>query len=182
MLTGFWKWPFTKWRETISSNDNADAFFSSLYDRRVLTILFQINVKACLLVLTTYSSSQFVPTFLVYQVDLCYRGDSLDNLIFFYGLELKKKQVQNMDLKKAGCKKQGHSYSKREEAGWSLFFLNNNDPVFCTLLFSGPYFGPDFFQGYKPTHVFKTRILGADWLGDCLTPHLSAIDFWHSLV
>ena len=27
-----------------------------------------------------------------------------------------------------------------------------------------PYFGP-FFQGHKPTHVFKTRIVGADWLG-----------------
>ena len=43
-----------------------------------------------------YSSSQSAPTFLVYQVDL----------IFFEGL----------DLEKAGCKKQGHCYSKREEA------------------------------------------------------------------
>ena len=57
-----------------------------------------------------------------------------------------------MDLKKAGCKK----------TAWPFLFLNNNDPVFCTLLFSGPYFGPDFFQGCKPTHVFKTRIVGAD--------------------
>ena len=23
-----------------------------------------------------------------------------------------------------------------------------------------------FFQGHKPTHVFKTRIVGADWLGE----------------
>ena len=23
-----------------------------------------------------------------------------------------------------------------------------------------------FFQGHKPTHVFKTRIVGPDWLGD----------------
>ena len=67
-----------------------------------------------------------------------------------------------MDLKKAGCKKQGQSYSKREHAAWPCLFLNNNDPVFCTLLFSGPYFGPDFFQVHKPTHVFKTRIVGAD--------------------
>ena len=66
-----------------------------------------------------------------------------------------------MDLKKAGCKKQGHCYSKREEAAWPLLFLNNNEPAFFTLLFSGPYFGPDFFQGHKPTHVFKTRIVGA---------------------
>ena len=33
-----------------------------------------------------------------------------------------------------------------------------NQPCF----FSGSYFGPDFFQGHKPTHVFKTRIVGAD--------------------
>ena len=38
----------------------------------------------------------------------------------------------------------------------TLFFLH---PAFCN-----PYFGP-FFQGHKPTHVFKTRIVGADWLG-----------------
>ena len=56
-----------------------------------------------------------------------------------------------MDLKKAGCKKQGHCYSKREEAAWPLLF-----------------FGPDLFQGRKPTHVFKTRIVGADWLGQVL--------------
>ena len=78
------------------------------------------------------------------------------------GLELYKNQVQNMDLKKAVPKKQGQCYSKREDAAWPFFFLNNNDPVFCNQLFSGPYFGPDFFQGHKPTHVFKTRIMGAD--------------------
>ena len=57
--------------------------------------------------------------------------------------------------------------SKYEEAAWHLlFFLNNNDPVFCTLFFSCSYFGPGFFQGHKTTHVFKTRIVGADWLGE----------------
>ena len=66
-----------------------------------------------------------------------------------------------MDLKKAGSKKQTHCYSKREEETWSLLFLNNNDPIFFTLLFSGPYFGPDFFQCHKPTHVVKTRIFSA---------------------
>ena len=35
--------------------------------------------------------------------------------------EPEKNQVQNMDLKKSGCKKQGHCYSN--------FFLNSNDPV-----------------------------------------------------
>ena len=40
-----------------------------------------------------------------------------------------------------GCKKQGAK--NLGQAASSL--LNNNDPVFCTLLFSGPYFGLDFF-------------------------------------
>ena len=35
-------------------------------------------------------------------------------------------------------KKQGHRYSKREEGRLPLLFLNNNVPVFCFLLFSGP--------------------------------------------
>ena len=48
----------------------------------------------------------------------------------FIGLWPWKNQVQNMDLKKTGCKKKGHCYSKREEAAWLLLFLNNNDPVF----------------------------------------------------
>ena len=61
----------------------------------------------------------------------------------FLGSGTLKNQVQNMDMKKAGSKKQGHCYSKREEA-------------------------PDFFQGHKTTQVFKTRIVGADWLGNCV--------------
>ena len=41
--------------------------------------------------------------------------------------------------------------------------MNNNDPVLCNLLFSGPYFdfGPDLFQGHKPAHVFTIRIVGS---------------------
>ena len=77
------------------------------------------------------------------------------------------KKIQNMDLKKAGCKKQGHCYSKRKKAMLPLLFLINTDPVFWAQLFPGPYFGPDFFQGHKPTHFFKTRIVGADWLVSC---------------
>ena len=34
-------------------------------------------------------------------------------------------------LQKAGCKNQGHCYSKREEAAQPLLFLNNNDPAHC---------------------------------------------------
>ena len=39
-----------------------------------------------------------------------------------------------MDLKKAGCKKQGHCYSKRDKARLPVLFLNNVDPVFCKTL------------------------------------------------
>ena len=35
-----------------------------------------------------------------------------------------------MGCKEQGAKKQGHCYSKREEARLLLLFLNNNDPVF----------------------------------------------------
>ena len=66
-----------------------------------------------------------------------------------------------MGCKKQGAKKQGHCYSKSEEAAWPHLFLNNNDPVFWHPGFCNPYFGP-FFQGRKPTYVFKTRIMGAD--------------------
>ena len=58
-----------------------------------------------------------------------------------------------MNLKKAGCKEQGHCYSKREEASLPLLFLNKNDPVFCSLLFSDPYFGPDFFKVPDPKKI-----------------------------
>ena len=44
-----------------------------------------------------------------------------------------------------GCKKQGHRYSKREETAWPLLFLNNNGPVFCTLLLQ-PIFWTLFFR------------------------------------
>ena len=49
-----------------------------------------------------------------------------------------------MGCEKQGAKKQGHGYSKREEAVWPLLFLNNNDPVFLHLVFCNPYFGPSF--------------------------------------
>ena len=82
----------------------------------------------------------------------------------------KKNQVQNMDLKKVGCKKQGHCYSKREETRLPLLFLNNNDPFFCNLFWTSY-----FFQGHKPTHVFKTRIVGADWLREWVKTFLKSI-------
>ena len=54
--------------------------------------------------------------------------------------------------KKQGEKKQSHCYSKREEGAWSLHFLNINDLVFCTLLFSKirvPYFFKVFDPGFQ---------------------------------
>ena len=38
---------------------------------------------------------------------------------------------------------------------------------FCTLLFA-THILDLFLQGHKPTNIFKTRIMGADWLGECL--------------
>ena len=66
-----------------------------------------------------------------------------------------------MGYKTQGAKKQGHCYSKREEARLSLQHLSNNDPVFCTMLFATNILDL-YFQAHKPIHVFKTRIVGAD--------------------
>ena len=61
-----------------------------------------------------------------------------------------------------GCKKnQGQSYSKREEAAWSLLFFNGKDPVFLHPAFATHSLDL-IFSGHTPTHVFKTKIVGAD--------------------
>ena len=56
-----------------------------------------------------------------------------------------------------GCKKQGAknrvNVIKKEKRLGCLFFAAHILNLFV--------------QGHKPTHVFKTRILGADCLGDC---------------
>ena len=55
-----------------------------------------------------------------------------------------------MVSKQQGGKKQGHRYSKTEEAVWILHFLNNNQPVFLHPAFCNQYFGPFFlFQTLK---------------------------------
>ena len=56
-----------------------------------------------------------------------------------------------------GCKKQDALLFKKRKGRLACSLLNNNDHIFCT-----PYFEPNFFQGHKPTHVFKTRKVGAD--------------------
>ena len=55
-----------------------------------------------------------------------------------------------MDLKKQGAKNRVSVIQKAEKARLPLIFLNNNDPVFCSLLFSVPYFEPDFFKVPNP--------------------------------
>ena len=68
-----------------------------------------------------------------------------------------------MGCKKQGAKKQGHCYSKREEAAWPLLFLQ---PAFCN-----PYFGP-FFTGSQTDPCFQNKNSGCrlngrvyfDWL------------------
>jgi hypothetical protein len=71
-----------------------------------------------------------------------------------------------------GCKKQGAKnrvivIEKEKKQPLLLLFLNNNEPVYSTLLFELRILQrPIFFQGHKTTHVFKTRIVGAGGLGE----------------
>ena len=78
------------------------------------------------------------------QHSMCKHGQSksmcplnLHPLFLFWNMgDPEKNQVQNMDLKKAGCKKQGLCYSKREKAAWQ-------------------YFAPCFFQVHALDQIFK---------------------------
>ena len=67
-----------------------------------------------------------------------------------------KNQVQNMD-----CKKQG---AENRQRGLFSFWVTMT-LFFCNLLFATHVLDP-FFQGHKLTHVFKIRIVCADWLGE----------------
>ena len=69
-----------------------------------------------------------------------------------------------MECKKQGAKKLGHCYSKREKAAFSFWITMT---LFFAPCFLNPYLGP-YFQGHKPTYVFKTWILGVDLLGECI--------------
>ena len=73
---------------------------------------------------------------------ICTHYSCFENMGRFVTLENKGPKY---GLQKAGCKKkQGHCYSKREEARLPLLFLSNNDPVFLHPAFCNPYFGPFF--------------------------------------
>ena len=56
--------------------------------------------------------------------------------------------------KKQGAKNRVILIQKEKRQPGLFFFWLTKTLFFCTLLFSGPYFAPDFFQGHKPTHVF----------------------------
>ena len=79
-----------------------------------------------------------------------------------------------MDLKKAGCKKMVIVIPKEKRPGFPLFF--------ATSFFQVHILDMIFFQGHKPTHVFKTRKVGADWLGNwhvgILNSLLKKMTFW----
>ena len=68
-------------------------------------------------------------------------------------------------MQKAGCKKQSHCYSKREEAALPLLFLNNNDPVFLHPAFFSPYFGPNFFSVSQTHPCFQYKNSGCRLTG-----------------
>ena len=70
-----------------------------------------------------------------------------------------KKLDPKYGLQKVGCKKQGYCYSKREETAWSLLILNNNDPVFGTPLFSGPYCGLDLFFKFQTIEKYQVDLM-----------------------
>ena len=58
-----------------------------------------------------------------------------------------------MGCKKQVAKKQGHCYSKKEEARLPLLFLNNNDPVFCTTLLFAIHILDLFFKVPDPKKI-----------------------------
>ena len=95
---------------------------------------------------------------------ICTHYSCFENQGWFVTL---KKNWASCFFKKQGAKNQGHCYSKREEATWSLLFLNNNDPVFLHPTFCKKQ-GPWYFKSSRPwkniRSTWKIRIVGADWL------------------
>ena len=65
-----------------------------------------------------------------------------------------------------GCKKQGAKNKviaiQKDAAALFSFGIIMTMYVFCTLLFASHIFDLIFFQGHKPTHLFKTKVVGAD--------------------
>ena len=96
-------------------------------------ILFQISLRNF-----EHSPSQSVLTILVLKT--------------WVGLWPWKKSGQKYGMQKAGCKKQGHYYSKREE-GSCLFSFWMTMTLFFAPCFLTPYFGPCFFKVPDPKKI-----------------------------
>ena len=77
--------------------------------------------------------------------------------------------------KKQSAKNRVHCNSKREEAAWSLLFLNKEWPCFFQPAFCKKQGAPFF----KKQGARFLRILGADWLGEYCVYQIIII-FWHS--
>jgi hypothetical protein len=56
-----------------------------------------------------------------------------------------KKSDPKYGPEKSKVTKTGSSLFKKRRGLAASSLLNNNDPVFCPLHFSGPYLGPDIF-------------------------------------
>ena len=106
--------------------------------------------------------SQSAPTILVYQFDL----------IFF---RVWKKSGPKYGSEKSRVQKSRVIVIQKEKRQPGLFsFWITMTLFFAPCFFQVHILGLDFFQGQKPTHVFKTRIVGADWLGESLFLDLAA--------
>ena len=57
--------------------------------------------------------------------------------------------------------------SKEKRPGYLFsFWITKKSWLYFHSISCTPYFGPYIFQGCKPTHVFKYRIVGANSVGD----------------
>ena len=74
----------------------------------------------------------------------------------------------------------GFGTLKKRRPGCLFSFWITMILFFCTLLFA-THFLDLFFQGHKPTNVFKTRIVGADWLGEYVGQNNFQKTSYHSL-
>ena len=83
---------------------------------------------------------------------------------YFFRVWNFKKRFQNMGLQKAGCKKQGHCYSKREETRLPLLFLNNNDLGFLHPAFFKKH-GARFFTWSQTDPGFQNKNSGCRLTG-----------------
>ena len=114
--------------------------------------------------LKTYSKVK-LPNILAQSICTHYSG--FENMGWFATLKKIRSKIWGAKsrVQRAGCKKQGHCYSKREEAACSFLFLNNNDPVFCTLLFAPHILDLIFFSRSQTDPCFQIENSGCRLTG-----------------